>query len=241
MSILRIDHLRARYGKVQVLHDVSLAVSTGQITVLLGANGAGKTTTLRAISGLVEREGTVEVLGQSVTKWAPEDIARLGVAHVPEGRGTFVSLSVEENLWVGGITRSQADVLRDVQQWYEFFPRLGERRSQIAGTLSGGEQQMLAIARAMMLAPKLLLLDEPSMGLAPNITRDVFDNLKTINQELGVSMLIVEQNALLATSIAQNVYVLETGNVALAGAADDLRDMEAIQQAYLGGDGKVIL
>jgi branched-chain amino acid transport system ATP-binding protein len=191
-------------------------------------------TTLRAVSGLVGRSGKVEVLGRDVIRSSAESIARLGLAHVPEGRGTFTSLTVEENLWAGGVTRRRSEVQRDVERWYEFFPRLGERKDQVAGTLSGGEQQMLAIARAMMLSPQLLLLDEPSMGLAPNITRMVFDALKTINLELGVSMLIVEQNALLATSIAHSVYLLESGRVTFAGPASELENFDAIKQAYLG-------
>lgn len=233
-DVLKVENLTARYGRVNVLHGISLAVRSGQVSVLLGANGAGKTTTLRAVSGLVDRGGRIEILGHDVTRSRAEQITRLGVAHVPEGRGTFTSFTVEENLLAGGVTRPRADVLADVRRWYEFFPRLAERRNQIAGTLSGGEQQMLAIARAMMLSPTLLLLDEPSMGLAPNITRMVFEALETINRELKVSMLIVEQNALLATSIADTVFLLDSGLVTFSGAASEMEDFDAIKQAYLG-------
>jgi branched-chain amino acid transport system ATP-binding protein len=241
MNVLEVDQLQAGYGKVKVLHGISLTVPRGGITVLLGANGAGKSTTLRAISGLVSGSGSVRVHGTDVSKWSAERIARLGVAHVPEGRGTFASLTVEENLWAGGVTRKRADTARAAARWYEFFPRLHERRKQVAGTLSGGEQQMLAIARAMMLDPSLLLLDEPSMGLAPNITSSVFETLERINEELGVSILVVEQNALLATSIADTIYVLETGRIVLSGPAEELRNMDAIQRAYLGGSEELML
>jgi branched-chain amino acid transport system ATP-binding protein len=236
MSVLEVSGLHAGYGGVTVLHDLSLVVEQREVAVLLGANGAGKTTTLRALSGLVERSGRVLVEGVDVSRARPAVIARRRVAHVPEGRGTFMALTVEENLMAGALTRPRQLARTAMQQWFDYFPRLAERRDQVAGTLSGGEQQMLAISRAMMLDPVLLLLDEPSMGLAPNITARLFEVLRTINHELGTSMLIVEQNAALAMSIADQVHVLETGRVVAHGTTEQMRDSAEIRDAYLGAD-----
>jgi branched-chain amino acid transport system ATP-binding protein len=234
MSLLEVRGLRAGYGPVQVLHGLDLDVAEGEIAVVLGANGAGKTTTLRAISGIIGCKGTVTFAGQSLVGKRAEVVSRAGVAHVPQGRGTFTELTVEENLRLGAVTRKDGDVAADIARWYDWFPRLGERRGQAAGSMSGGEQQMLAIARAMMSRPKLLLLDEPSLGLAPLITRELFERLGTINREEGLTMLIVEQNANLSLDIGHNGYVLEAGTVAVSGSADHLKTDEGVRKAYLG-------
>ncbi|MGO8833951.1 MAG: ABC transporter ATP-binding protein, partial [Roseiarcus sp.] len=218
--LLETRGLKAFYGPVQVLHGLDIAVEHGGVTALLGANGAGKTTTLRALCAMVRCEGAILYDGRPITTRACEDIVRLGLAHAPEGRGTFTDLSVEENLRLGAYTRSdRAAVKDDFDRVYGYFPRLAERRAQQAGTLSGGEQQMLAIARALMLRPRLLLLDEPSFGLAPIIVKDIFRILRAINREDRVSMLIVEQNANLALDLADRAYLIETGRVAVGGAA----------------------
>ena len=234
MSLLELRDVTGGYGQSKVLHDIDLVVEPGHVAVVLGANGAGKTTTLRAISGVIPVQGEIRFDGTSIVGKSPEAVSRLGIAHVPQGRGTFSELSVEDNLRIGAINRKDKDVRRDLQRWYEMFPRLGERRSQEAGSMSGGEQQMLALARAMMSRPRLLLLDEPSLGLAPLVTRELFDRLGDLNREEGLSILVVEQNANLALDIGHWGYVLETGRVAVQGPAHELHDDEAVRKAYLG-------
>ena len=232
---LKVRNLDASYGAFKVLHGLDFDIAEGSVTTLLGANGAGKTTTLRALCGMIRRSGTIEFEGRSLTRMKTEDIVRLGIAHVPEGRGTFTSLSVEENLQLGAMTRRMGDgVSGDFDRIFEFFPRLRERRGQQAGTLSGGEQQMLAIGRALMLRPKLMLLDEPSFGLAPLVVREVFSILADIRQNMGVSMLLVEQNASLALELADQAYLIETGSIALSGAAAEIRNDESVRASYLG-------
>ncbi len=234
--LLEVKDLHASYGATSVLHGIDLQVRKGGITALLGANGAGKTTTLRALCQMmVSTTGSIELAGQRVDGKSTEDIARLGVAHVPDGRGTFQALTTEENLRLGAYTRrDKAEVAVDFEQVYSYFPRLKERRRQQAGTLSGGEQQMLAIGRALMLRPRLLLLDEPSFGLAPLIVRDIFQIMRRINQEQKVSILLVEQNASLALDIADSVYLMETGRMVLSGNPQDIRDNDAVRRTYLG-------
>jgi branched-chain amino acid transport system ATP-binding protein len=234
-ALLEISGLKAYYGATEALHGLSFSLAKGGITTLLGANGAGKTTTLRAISGLVRREGSILFDGQPIERMATEDITRLGVAHVPEGRGTFIGLSVDENLRIASYgRRDKSGVKRDLDLVFTYFPRLKERLAQQAGTLSGGEQQMLAISRALMLGPRLMLLDEPSFGLAPLIVQEIFHIMRRINQEAGVSMLLVEQNAALALNLAENAYVLETGTVVMAGPSAELKNDEGIRKSYLG-------
>ncbi len=234
MTALAVRDVQAGYGPVQVLTGVSLDVSAGEVVVVLGANGAGKTTLLRAISGMIPVQGSVQLDGAEVAGRRPEDLLRLGVAHVPQGRGTFNDLTVDDNLRVGGFTRSADEVAADAERWLDLFPRLRERREQLAGSMSGGEQQMLAIARALMSRPSLLLLDEPSLGLAPLVTRDVFDSIQSIVAELGTGVLVVEQNANLALGIADRGYVLETGTVVSSGTAAELSADDSIRRAYLG-------
>jgi branched-chain amino acid transport system ATP-binding protein len=234
MSVLEVSGLTGGYGPVRVLHGIDLVVDEGEAVVVLGANGAGKTTTLRAISGMIPAKGDVRFDGRSVLGRRPAAIARSGVAHVPQGRGTFADLTVEENLRVGAYHRRDREVRDDVDRCYELFPRLRERRGQAGGSMSGGEQQMLAVARALMLRPKLLLLDEPSLGLAPIVTQELFARLERLNQELGVAMLIVEQNAMLALGIASRGYVLETGRIVATGSASDLARDDDVRRAYLG-------
>ncbi|WP_439574392.1 ABC transporter ATP-binding protein [Phreatobacter sp.] len=235
MALLEIKGLSAYYGQTKALHGVDFALDKGGITTLLGANGAGKTTTLRAICGMVRRDGDIRLDGQPINQMATEDIVRLGVAHVPEGRGTFVSLSVEENLKIASYgRRDKSGVPRDLDMVFTYFPRLKERLHQQAGTLSGGEQQMLAISRALMLGPRLMLLDEPSFGLAPLIVQEIFHIMRRINAEEGVSMLLVEQNATLALELSTTGYVLETGRVVMAGSSSDLKNDEGIRKSYLG-------
>jgi branched-chain amino acid transport system ATP-binding protein len=234
-ALLETRALKAYYGATPVLHGVDLAVEAGGITALLGANGAGKTTLLRAICAMVRHEGEVRFGDRALDGLATEDVVRLGVAHVPDGRGTFVHLTVEENLRLGAYTRGdRARVAEDYERVYGYFPRLRERRRQQAGTLSGGEQQMLAISRALMLGPKLLLLDEPSFGLAPLVVTDIFRILRTINRDERVSMLIVEQNATLALELADRAYLMETGRVVMSGSPDRIRGDESVRRAYLG-------
>ncbi|MBB3900407.1 ABC transporter ATP-binding protein [Roseococcus suduntuyensis] len=232
--LLEVSGLRAGYGPTHVLHGLDFAVEEGGVTTLLGANGAGKTTTLRAVCGMVRAEGEVSLAGQRITGLATEDIARRGVAHVPDGRGTFMELTVEENFRLGAYTRRDAEVQRDFERMWEWFPRLKQRWKQQAGTLSGGEQQMLAIARALLLRPKLLLLDEPSFGLAPLIVQDIFGILRRIRAESGVGILLVEQNANLALELADRAYLLETGRIVMSGPAAEIRQDEAIRRSYLG-------
>jgi branched-chain amino acid transport system ATP-binding protein len=232
--LLEVKNLRAGYGPTQVLFGLDFAVAEGGVTALLGANGAGKTTTLRAVSGLIRPEGEVLLAGQRITGLMTESIARLGVAHVPDGRGTFMELTVEENFRLGAYTRRDPDVAADFARMWEWFPRLKQRWRQQAGTLSGGEQQMLAVARALLLKPKLLLLDEPSFGLAPLIVQDIFGILRRIREESGVGILLVEQNANLALDLADHAYLLETGRIVMSGPAAEIRQDEAIRRSYLG-------
>jgi branched-chain amino acid transport system ATP-binding protein len=232
MSVLELRGVEARYGPVKALHGVSLQVGDGELVAVLGANGAGKTTTLRAISGTVRRSGDVVFAGKKLPR-RPDATARAGIAHVPEGRGTFSDLSVWENLRLGAYTR-RANVRQEAQRVYEFFPRLEERRDQQAGTLSGGEQQMLALGRAMMARPELLLLDEPSLGLAPIVVGEIFDVLERMKSREGISVLVVEQNATLALAHAARAYVLEVGNVVVEGTSDELRANESVRKSYLG-------
>jgi branched-chain amino acid transport system ATP-binding protein len=234
MSLLELRGVAGGYGPVQVLHDIDLSVETGHVAVVLGANGAGKTTTLRAISGVIPVKGEIRFDGSSITGKGPEAMSKLGIAHVPQGRGTFSELTVEDNLRIGAINRRDNDVERDLERWYEMFPRLGERRTQAAGSMSGGEQQMLALARAMMSRPRLLLLDEPSLGLAPLVTRELFARLGDLNRDEGLTILVVEQNANLALDIGHWGYVLEAGAIAVQGPAEQLHDDEAVRKAYLG-------
>jgi branched-chain amino acid transport system ATP-binding protein len=234
-ALLEMRGLKAFYGPVQVLHGLDIDIEEGGITALLGANGAGKTTTLRALCAMVRREGAIAFEGRPLNARATEDVVRLGIAHVPDGRGTFTDLTVEENLRLGAYTRSdRAAVGQDLERVYGYFPRLKERQQQQAGTLSGGEQQMLAISRALMLRPKLLLLDEPSFGLAPIIVKDIFRILRTINREDRVSMLIVEQNANLALDLADHAYLIETGRVAIGGPASAIKNDDSVRRVYLG-------
>jgi len=235
MSLLSVHSLVAGYGSIRVLHGVDFEVDAGSIVALLGANGAGKTTTLRALSGLLPGRGRIELDGKDVSHARPAARARLGIAQIPQGRGTFVDFTVEENLALGAYqVRSRQKMREDMQRWYGIFPRLAERRRQQAGSLSGGEQQMLAIARALMAQPRILMCDEPSLGLAPAITRELFALLERLNRETGMAILLVEQNANLALRIAKRAYVLEHGEIALAGEASELRDNPLIRRAYLG-------
>jgi branched-chain amino acid transport system ATP-binding protein len=229
-ALLELSDVTARYGQVVALHSVSLTVDDGEIVALLGANGAGKTTTLRAVSGTVRRTGDVLLGGKRLGRATAEAVARSGVAHVPEGRGIFAELTVWENLRMGGYTVRRPDFATVLG----YFPWLEDRRNQQAGTLSGGEQQMLALARAFLSRPRLLMLDEPSLGLAPIITREVFRVVTELNQKEGVAVLVVEQNAAVALSAAQRGYVLETGRVAIAGSAGELKSNDAVRSAYLG-------
>jgi len=232
---LQVKDLDARYGQIQVLRKLTFSVDAGEIVVILGANGAGKTTTLRAICGMVSISGSIVIDGQEVRGKDTADIVRRGVAHVPQGRGTFPELSVLDNLHLGAyIRRDRKGVEEDIDRWFDVFPRLSERKSQAAGSLSGGEQQMLAVARAMMSRPKVLLLDEPSLGLAPLIIEDLFNRFSEINQETNTTMLIVEQNANLALDLASRGYVLESGHIVLEGTSDELRTNDAVREAYLG-------
>jgi branched-chain amino acid transport system ATP-binding protein len=233
--MLEVRGLCAFYGENQALHGLDFALAESNVVTLLGANGAGKTTTLRAICGMVRFSGDIRFEETPLAGRATEDIVRLGIAHVPEGRGTFVRMTVEENLQLGAMTRrDRAAITRDIDQVYAHFPRLKERRSQQAGTLSGGEQQMLAVGRALMLRPKLMLLDEPSFGLAPLIVEELFEILGQLNREIGVGMLIVEQNAALALDLAEHAYLLETGRIVLAGPAQEIGKDEAVRRSYLG-------
>jgi len=234
-ELLEAKNLKAGYGPGNVLHGLDVTVGPKGVVTLLGANGAGKTTFLRAVCGMIRTEGEISVDGTRIDGTATEDIVRRGVAHVPEGRGTFMELTVEENLRLGAYVRKdKAGVAEDTERVLGYFPRLRERIRQQAGTLSGGEQQMLAISRALLLRPKLLLLDEPSFGLAPLIVREIFDIMRRINTEQGVGILVVEQNAQLALAIADTAYLLETGRIVMSGPAADIRKDEAIRKSYLG-------
>jgi len=235
VALLAVKNLTAAYGDTVVLHGLSFELAEGGITAILGANGAGKTTTLRALCGLVKRRGEIAFAGRRIETLVTEDVVRLGVAHVPDGRGTFASMTAEENLRLGAyLRRDRAEVARDFDNVYTLFPRLKERRQQQAGTLSGGEQQMLAIARALMLRPRLLLLDEPSFGLAPLIVQEIYRTLRAINQQTRVSMLLVEQNATLALDLADHAYLVETGRVVISGDSETVKADETIRRSYLG-------
>ncbi len=234
-KLLEVKGLNAAYGATKVLHGIDFVLEAGHITAILGANGAGKTTTLRALCQTVKTSGSIVFDGQQLVGKATESVVRMGVAHVPDGRGTFAALSTEENLRLGGYVRGdKAGLALDMEKAFTRFPILKQRRHQQAGTLSGGEQQMLAISRALMLRPKLLLLDEPSFGLAPLIVAEIFRIMRTINQEDKVSMLLVEQNASLALDLADHAYLLETGRVALSGPAEQIKNDESVRKAYLG-------
>jgi branched-chain amino acid transport system ATP-binding protein len=234
MALLELQDVRARYGQVAALHGVSLTVEEGEVVALLGANGAGKTTTLRAVSGTVRKSGHVLYAGRDVSRRTPERLARLGVAHVPEGRGILAELTVWENLRLGAYVRRDRSVKDDLERVSELFPWLRERRGQQAGTLSGGEQQMLALARALVARPRLLMLDEPSLGLAPLVVQELFRVVRTLNEEEGLTVLVVEQNASIALEVSQRAYVLEVGRVAVEGSSDELRRHEGVRRSYLG-------
>ncbi len=233
-ALLDVKGLHAAYGETKVLHGLDFAVQQGGVTALLGANGAGKTTTLRAICGMVRTQGAIVLGGKHIEGMATEDIVRLGVAHVPDGRGTFMELTVEENMRLGAYTRPAREATADFDRMFGYFPRLTERFRQQAGTLSGGEQQMLAISRALLLRPKLLLLDEPSFGLAPLIVKEIFGIMRRIKDEEGVSILLVEQNATIALAFADHAYLLETGRIVISGPASDISKDESIRRSYLG-------
>jgi branched-chain amino acid transport system ATP-binding protein len=232
---LKVSNLRAYYGQVQALHGITFSLEEGSVTTLLGANGAGKTTTLRAICNTVRTTGTIEFDGKPITSMSTENIVKLGIAQVPQGRGTFTRMNVEENLQLGAITRGdKAGIASDIERMYDQFPVLKQRRTQQAGLLSGGEQQMLAVARALMLRPRMLLLDEPSFGLAPLVVRDVFKVLGEINRNEKVTILVVEQNAQLALELADQAYVIETGQIVKSGPAVEIANNEDIRKSYLG-------
>jgi branched-chain amino acid transport system ATP-binding protein len=233
--LLKVSDVSASYGPIQALRGVSLEVSEGQIVALLGANGAGKSSTLKVISGILRPSGgSVEFLGQPIHRRSPESIVSLGISHVPEGRELFAELTVEENLRLGAYTRRDSAIKGDIQRIFTYFPLLAEREKQPAGSLSGGEQQMLAIGRGLMARPKLLLLDEPSLGLAPTVVQEIFQIIKTINREEGLTVLLVEQNATMALRVSQYGYVLETGRIALAAEAAELKENESVRRSYLG-------
>jgi branched-chain amino acid transport system ATP-binding protein len=231
-ALLQLEQVEARYGPVKVLHGISLEIGASELVAVLGANGAGKTTTLRAVSGTVRRSGDVIFDGRKLSR-RPDAAARSGIAHVPEGRGTFSELSVWENLRLGAYTR-RGSIKEDAERVFKYFPRLEERKGQQAGTLSGGEQQMLALGRAMMARPKLVLLDEPSLGLAPILVKEIFDVLDKLKDDDGMAVLVVEQNASLALEHAARAYVLEVGNVVVSGASEELRAHESVRRSYLG-------
>jgi branched-chain amino acid transport system ATP-binding protein len=234
-ALLELQNVHAAYGSVKALHGVSLRVDEGQIVSLLGANGAGKTTTLRAISGTVKRTGGIRFAGRDIGRASPEDVARMKIAHVPEGRGTLAQLSVWDNLRMGAyVRRDGGRVKQDYERVFQYFPWMKERRDQVSVTLSGGEQQMLAIGRALMLRPRLLLMDEPSLGLAPLVTQEIYRIVRAINEEDKVTILVVEQNARIALRAAHYAYVIETGSIAVDGNADELAHNESIRRSYLG-------
>lgn len=232
--LLQVEGLRAGYGVATVIRSANFEVRDGEIVVLLGSNGAGKTTMLRALSGMTQRSGVIRLAGVDLVRMRPDSVARAGVAHVPQGRGTFPGLTVDDNLRIGGYRRRRRQLEQDIALWYEHFPRLAERRAQLAGAMSGGEQQMLAIARAMMSAPKLLLLDEPSLGLAPNITEGLFAKLAELNAAVGLAILVVEQNAALALEIANRAYILESGELSRSWQSQELAASDDVRKAYLG-------
>ncbi|WP_424830346.1 ABC transporter ATP-binding protein [Ruegeria sp.] len=234
MPFLEVRNLDAFYGQIQVLFGISFALDKGEITAILGANGAGKTSTLRAICGMIKTKGSILFDETEIAGRSTESIVRSGIAHVPEDRGTIVRVTTEENLLLGGYTRKASEAAGDIERVYSYFPRLKERRHQQAGTLSGGEQQMLAIGRALMLNPKLMLLDEPSFGLAPLITEELFEILRKINEEENVTMLLVEQNAGLALGLANHAYLFETGQIVKSGTSAEISGDDAIRRSYLG-------
>jgi branched-chain amino acid transport system ATP-binding protein len=234
-AMLNVKDLRAYYGQVQALHGLNFSLDEGSLTTLLGANGAGKTTTLRAICNMVRSTGSIEFQGKPLGNRTTENVVRLGIAHVPQGRGTFTNMTVEENLQLGAITRGdKKNIVSDIERMYDHFPVLKQRYTQQAGTLSGGEQQMLAVARALMLRPRLMLLDEPSFGLAPLVVRDLFRIFSKINREDKVTILVVEQNAQLALELADHAYVIETGRIVMSGNAKDVANNEDVRKSYLG-------
>ena len=234
--LLEVRGLHGGYGPIQVLHGLDFVVEAGSVTALLGANGAGKTTTLRAICGMIRTQGDISVAGQRITGLATEEVARLGVAHVPDGRGTFMELTVEENFRLGAYIRRDAGVQADFERMWEFFPRLRQRWKQQAGTLSGGEQQMMVIGRALMAKPKLLLLDEPSLGIAPKLVQDIARAIVAISRDEKVTVLLVEQNSRMALSISSRAYAMSTGSMVLTGDSKELMGDDRIKAAYLGGD-----
>ena len=234
-ALLAVENLHAYYGKTAALHGIDFSIAEGRVTALLGANGAGKSTTLRAISGMVRRSGDIRLHDRSIIQSQTEDIVRLGVAHVPDGRGTFTRQTVENNLQLGAMTRhDKAGIAADMEMVYGYFPILKKRRTQQAGLLSGGEQQMLAVGRALMLRPRLLLLDEPSFGLAPLIVREIFDIFRRLNRNEKVSILLVEQNASIALELADHAYLIETGRIVFSGSSSDIRANEQLRRSYLG-------
>jgi branched-chain amino acid transport system ATP-binding protein len=234
-AMLEVENLTAFYGPTRVLQGISFKVEEGAITVLLGANGAGKTTTLRALTGMVRTGGSLRLRGKSLSGLKTEAIAALGIAHVPDGRGTFLGMSTEENLQLGAYTRKDRhEIALDIARIYELFPPLGRRSHQQAGTLSGGEQQMLAISRALMMKPSLMLLDEPSFGIAPLVVKEIFELLKMLNRERGVSLLLVEQNAAMSLAMSHHAYLLETGNIVVSGPSAEIREHDAVRKSYLG-------
>ena len=232
-ALLELADVEARYGPVHALHGISISVEEGAVVAVLGPNGAGKTTTLRAVSGTVRRAGHIAFAGRPIDRLGPDGVARLGVAHVPEGRGTFSELTVWENLRLGAYTR-RGSIQTELERVFSYFPWLSERRKQQAGTLSGGEQQMLALARAFVQRPRLLLLDEPSLGLAPVLVTEIFRIIRELNEREGLTVLVVEQNAHLALQVAEEAYVLEVGRVALSGPSVELREHESVRRSYLG-------
>ena len=235
MPLLELSDVTARYGPVRALHGVTLTVDEGEVVALLGANGAGKTTTLRAVCGMVRTGGGITFAGRSLSRKSPESVARMGIAHVPEGRGLFTELTVWDNIRMGSVVGGRKKALREeTSRVLGYFPWMEQRRYQHAGTLSGGEQQMLALARALVSRPRLLLLDEPSLGLAPTITRELFAIVKRLNEEQGLTVLVVEQNATIALETAARAYVLEVGKVAVSGESDELRRHEGVRKSYLG-------
>jgi len=235
VALLELENVVASYGAIEVLHGVSLAVEERSVVAMLGANGAGKTTTLRAISGRVKTYGVIRFDGRAISGLAAEEVARRGIAHVPEGRGTLAQLTVLENLQMGACLRhDRAGIKKDLDLVYEYFPWMPARRSQTAALLSGGEQQMLAIARALMMRPRLLLLDEPSLGLAPNVLRSIFAIIAQLNRDQGVTVLLVEQNARAALRVADQAYVLEVGEIAVSGTGAELAQNESVRRSYLG-------
>jgi branched-chain amino acid transport system ATP-binding protein len=234
MPLLELRDVEARYGAIKALHGVSISVDDGQIVALLGANGAGKTTTLRAVSGLVRRRGEIRFDGRQIGRLSPESVARLGIAHVPEGRGLFDELTVWDNLRMGAYLPGPRALRREAERVFLYFPWMRERIRQQAGTLSGGEQQMLALARALVSRPRLLMLDEPSLGLAPTVVQELFRIVATLNAEEQMTVLVVEQNAEIALATSQRAYVLEVGQIAVEGTSDELRRHEGVRKSYLG-------